>query len=275
MVKKIIHIGDVHIRNLRRNDEYQEQLYKFITECRNIVSQYDENECRIVVCGDLFHNKTEISPEGYALAGWFLKQLDSITKTIVFAGNHDKTDNVMRLDPLSVVFSMCKFTNTQYFDSDLNYQSGCIVDDNIVWCLYSSFDGFVPPQEIITLKTEYPNNKFIGLCHGEIKSAKTDTGFISENGLPVSHFEGIDFALLGHIHKRQCIKNNGVPLVYSGSLIQQDHGENISGHGFLVWDVEDETYEEKDIPNENYGFYTFSVSNENDIDEDKEEILNL
>lgn len=275
MIKKIIQLGDVHIRNLRRQDEYQEQLQKTIDACKNIVSKYSNDEVRIVVCGDLFHNKTEISPEGYALAAWFLRQLDSICKTIVFSGNHDKTENLARLDPLSVLFSMCKFEQTYFLDKEMDYQSNCVEDDNVVWCLYSAFDGFARPQLLESLKVMNPEKKFIGLFHGELKSAKTDTGFISESGLPANYFDGVDFGLLGHIHKRQCISNDGVPLVYCGSLIQQDHGENLSGHGFIIWNVDDISYDVYNIENNNYGFYTFSINSIDEIDNDLEEIINL
>ena len=88
-------------------------------------------------------------------------------------------------------------------------------------------------------------------------------------------FDGCDFAIVGHIHKRQELTYNGIPIVYCGSLIQQDHGENISGHGYVVWDVDTEKFEEKDIANDEFGYYTFSIENANDIDDNKEQIINL
>lgn len=283
MITKIIQIADIHIKNFKRSDEYHQQLLKFIDECKTIVKDNGVDETRIVVCGDILHNKTEISPEGYAMTSWFLRQLDSICKTIVFAGNHDinisNTNN--RLDPLSVIFSMSNFERTYYLDKELDYNSGCIEDDNVVWCLYSSFNNFIQPN-VLGIKDYHfragiddSNFTYIGLYHGDIKSAKTDTGYVSENGKDTSFFDLIDFALLGHVHKRQCISNNGIKLVYAGSLIQQDYGENISGHGYVIWNVQEQTYEEFDISNSNNGFYTMTINNENDIDEDKEEFINL
>lgn len=279
MITKIIQVGDIHIRNLRRGQEYQEAITKFIDKCREIVEENGADNTRIVVCGDVLHNKTDISPEGYAMAAWFLRQLDDICKTIVYAGNHDiNTGNSNnRLDPLSVIFSMSKYNQVHYLDAELNYESGCVKDDNIVWCLYSIFSGFQKPniQEAKECITDKENTKFVGLFHGDLKSAKTDAGYVSENGLDASYFSDINFGLLGHIHKRQCIKCDGVQLVYSGSLIQQDHGENISGHGFVVWNVEEETWEGVDVENENNGFYTLTINNEQDIDNNLEEIINL
>lgn len=273
MVKKIIHTGDIHIRNFKRLDEYKIQLQKFIDKCKEIVGQYGENEVRIAIVGDLVHSKTELSPECYALVSWFLKQLDRVCKTIVIAGNHDIIPNLSRLDPLSVVFSLNKFKQVYYLDKDLGYQSGIVEDDNINWCLYSIFDDFKEPEEIHMLNRS--GKTFVGLFHGDIKSAKTDVGYVTESGLEAKYFSGTDFCLCGHIHKRQCIKADGIPLVYCGSLIQQDFGENMTNHGLLLWDVEDCTYEEINIPNDDYGYYTFSLSDVVDLEEDKEEILNL
>ena len=64
MIKKIIACADIHIRNLRRMDEYRRQLQRFIDDCKEIVKEYGENSVRIVIAGDLLHNKLDISGEG-------------------------------------------------------------------------------------------------------------------------------------------------------------------------------------------------------------------
>ena len=275
MITHIIACADIHIRNFRRMEEYRRQLERFLKECQDFVEEHGKDSVRIVIAGDLLHNKLDISGEGYTMAAWFLRKLDEIAKTIVIAGNHDMNmSNTDRMDPLSAIFTMCKFSQMVYLDRELSYESGCYVDDNVVWCLYSVFDKFARPN-IEEYKVSNPDATFVGLFHGEMKSAKTDVGFVFENGHEPSFFDGIDFGILGHIHKRQCISNNGVPLVYCGSMIQKDHGENISGHGYVVWDVENQTYEERTIPNEGYGYYTLQINSIDDIDDDKEEILNL
>lgn len=275
MITKIIACADIHIRNLRRQDEYVEQLKKFLASCQEICNENGAENTRIVVAGDILHNKLEISGEGYTITSWFLSKLDEIAKTYVIAGNHDMNmSNVERMDPLSAIFKMCHFKQTYFLDKELDYESGCLHDDNVVWCLYSSFDNLSRPN-IEEMRVHYPNCTYVGLFHGEVKNAKTDTGYIAEHGKETSLFDGIDFGILGHIHRRQCIKNNGVPLVYCGSLIQQDHGENISGHGFVVWEVEKQSYEEIDLSNNNFGFYTFTINDIEELDEDKEDVINL
>lgn len=55
---------------------------------------------------------------------------------------------------------------------------------------------------------------------------------------------------------------------YSGSLVQQNHGETISDHGFLIWDNGEASPKQVDIDND-YGFYTLDVEDSKlPIDED-------
>jgi DNA repair exonuclease SbcCD nuclease subunit len=277
MIKKIIQISDIHIPNYKRIEEYQTVLHEFLKQARDIIYEAGgdgEDSVRIVVCGDLVNSHNEVSNEAYVVTGWFLKELDKLCPTIVFAGNHDKTSNIERTDTLSALFLNTTFTRTTYLDKKLEFQSDCFVDDNIVWCLFSAFDDFKRPP-IEEYKEKYGDKTFVGLFHGDMVSAKTDVGFVTTLGENPSHFEGVNFGLMGHIHKRQCIKNNGVPLVYGGSLIQQNFGENVSGHGYVLWDVESETFEFKDIDNEENSFYVVSINSTDDLDNDLEEFINL
>lgn len=274
MIKKIIQVSDIHIPNYKRIEEYQDRLSDFIKCCREIVQENGEESVRIVVCGDLVNSHNEVSNEAYVLTGWFLRELDKLCKTIVFAGNHDKTSNIERTDTLSAVFINSNFKQVYYLDMDLEYQSGCVIDDDVTWCLFSAFDNFRCPN-IDEYKKKNEGNTFVGLFHGDLISAKTDTGFITTNGINPSSFDGVDFALMGHIHKRQCIKYNGIPLVYSGSIIQQNFGENVSQHGYTVWEVENCEYTFVDIPNSEYSYYIVSINNIDDIEGDLEEFVNL
>ena len=92
-----------------------------------------------------------------------------------------------------------------------------------------------------------------------VNDSKTDVGYIvSSNSFTEEMFDGFDMALLGDIHKRQTI--GGDYIAYAGSMIQQNHGESLEKHGYLLWDVPTRTFEEFNIPND-YGFYTLDVDN--------------
>lgn len=86
-------------------------------------------------------------------------------------------------------------------------------------------------------------------------------------------FQGCDFVMAGDIHKRQVIKRGDTIVVYPGSLIQQTFGETITQHGFAVWDLEKKSYEFIELPSE-YGLYDFEIKKPEDIDDDKEILMN-
>lgn len=281
MITKIIATSDLHIRNYKRMDETREQFEKFLDEARKIVEENGKENTRIVIAGDLLHSKLTIASECYLMLSWFLHELNDICKTIVIAGNHDlNMTNLERVDSLTPVFEMCKFDNVHFLDKELGYKSGYMVDENIVWCLYSTFDLFVGPQNMNILaekinKEPLKDGKhtFVGLFHGDMNGAKNASG-TALTGFDPKHFDGTDFVIAGHIHKCQEIDGDGTRIVYCGSLIQQDMGEAISGHGFVVWDVPEKKWELKEVKNEDYGYYKFKVESEDDIDNDKETLLN-
>ena len=80
---RILHCGDIHIRNLKRHSEYREvfsQLYEKAKELEVDI---------VYVAGDLAHTKTQLSPEYFELATEFLTNLAEIAPTYVIPGNHD------------------------------------------------------------------------------------------------------------------------------------------------------------------------------------------
>ena len=51
MIKQIIHLADIHIRNFQRLEEYSDQLEKVIEKCKELCEGYDKEEIRIVISG--------------------------------------------------------------------------------------------------------------------------------------------------------------------------------------------------------------------------------
>jgi len=58
-VEKIYHLADLHIRNLKRHNEYRDVFNKFL---ENVRKDNIENSI-IYLAGDIAHAKTEMSPE--------------------------------------------------------------------------------------------------------------------------------------------------------------------------------------------------------------------
>ena len=274
-IKVIIHIADIHIRNFVRLEEYSEQLTKVVDKCKEITSKYDKDEVRIVISGDLVHSKNTISNELIVFASFFLRQLEEIAKVIVIAGNHDLiVENQSRTDTLTALFDTANFENCIFLDAELDYKSGCAIDNNVVWVLYSIYEDFLRPTNLEELKESHVDSKFIGLFHGQVIGSTLNNGYISDSGLDGNAFDGCDCVMAGHLHKRQVLNRGNAEIVYPGSLIQQTYGETISQHGFAIWNIEDMTYEFVDIESD-YGLYDVEINDINDIDDDKERLVNF
>lgn len=274
MVKCVIHCSDIHIRARMRFEEYAEQLNKFIGRCEEITSRYEPNEVRILISGDLFHQKNVLTPELIVFASSFIRQLEQIAPVIVIAGNHDLiVDNIDKKDSLTSLFETAQFRNTRFLDLEAHFDSAALVDDNITWVLYSIYQNYMVP-DITAIKREFPNNIKIGVFHGMINGCRLDNDTISDRGVNKDIFVDCDIVMAGDIHKRQEITNSvGVRIVYPGSLIQQDFGETVTGHGFAVWDLENNNVVYEDIPSD-YQLVSMYLEKDTDIAENKETITN-
>ena len=270
MVKKIIHLADIHLRTFRMHEEYMSVFKNLMSDLTDLLSEYKKEEIRIVIAGDLVHQKIVISNEQLMLGTWFLRNLEEIAPVIMIAGNHDLLEN--NKDRIDSISPMVQFL----FDKNVNYfkESKCYLDDNIVWCVYSIFEDNSRP-DIEAAREQFGNDKtYIGLYHAPIINAKTDIGYEIDHGGELEIFEGCDIAMLGDIHKRQSFNYNGIPIAYSSSLIQQNFGENVSKHGFLLWDVESKTFTEHDVENK-FPFYQFKIKSLEDLDKGTEVLTNL
>jgi len=198
MIKKIIHLGDIHLRTYKRHDEYGEIFKKTVKEIRKITSKYERDEVRIVIAGDYVHQKITISNEMLLLGTWFLKKLEKIAPIILIAGNHDMLENNYdRMDSLTPMVNFLSDLDIRYYK-----KSECILDDNIAWCVYSIFEKNSKPN-IEEVRAEYGDDKkYIGLFHGPLIGSSTDIGYVIDHGYGVEIFDGCDAVLCADIHKR-------------------------------------------------------------------------
>lgn len=269
-IRKIVHLADIHIRTFRMHDEYKDVFKKLISDLTNLLVDYKKEEIRIVIAGDLVHQKIIISNEQLILGTWFLRKLEEIAPVILIAGNHDLLENNKdRMDSISPMVQFLPDLNINYFK-----ESKCYLDDNVVWCVYSIFEENSRPN-IESARLQFGNdNTYIGLYHAALVNAKTDIGYDIDHGSDLDIFEGCDIVMLGDIHKRQVFYHNGIKIAYPSSLIQQNFGENITKHGFLLWDLETREFTEHDVEN-NAPYYQFSIKSLDDIENGTEKITNM
>ena len=246
-VEKIYHLADLHIRNLKRHTEYREVFQKFL----NNVDRDNIENAVIYLAGDIAHAKTEMSPELVREISWFLTECANRKHTFLITGNHDcNLNNNYRLDVLTPIVENLENERIHYLRD-----TGVYPFHNITFVVYSILDNQEnwPKGELVE------GENTICLFHGPVNDSTTDIGYtVSSNSFTTEMFDGFDMVMLGDIHKRQTLGRSTI--AYAGSMIQQNHGESLEKHGYLLWDVESRTFEEVDIPND-YGFYTLDVDN--------------
>jgi DNA repair exonuclease SbcCD nuclease subunit len=253
------------------HDLYREQFETLIDEIRqHNILWHQENiqyeEIRIVVAGDIAHQKINISNEQLLLTSWFLKELSKYGKVVIIPGNHDFLENnTQRMDSITPVVQLLDDPTIVYYKD-----SGDYIDDNIQWVVYSLYQHNARP-EFIKDETKLT----VGLFHGPIQGMSTDLGFEFEDAYDRLNFVDLDLLLCGDIHKRQQFTlPNGGQAVMVGSLIQQNFGETVKHHGYGIYNVITNEYEFHDLPNEQ-PFLHFRINDIKDIENETEEHVNL
>ena len=229
------------------------------------------NEHLIIITGDVFHNKNVIGSYGLLLYRTFIQELTKLGRVIVFPGNH------------CFVQSDTEMPNLLYsssFEIDnlivLNETKSFIIDNigfsyvaiNTTLDIYRN-SGRI--QELPEFPKILEDVKYkIGLFHGTFAKVKLYNGEeIREDTKPYPlewiKDLNLDFMLLGDIHKRQLFNYKKTICGYSGSLVQQNYGEDILDHGYLLWDLKNKKVEEINIYN-NIGYINIKEN-------EKEEIL--
>ena len=259
MIKTLVHFSDLHIRLYKDHD-----LYRSILE--TAIEQWQElSPDRIIFTGDLVHSKNQMTPELIEFVAWILTECSSIAKTIIIPGNHDfLVNNTERLDALTPIINSLNNYNIVYYRD-----RGVYEDENISLCVYSQYQGNIPP-DIIEGK-----GRKIGLFHGPISGLKTDLGFgFGEEAYDIEKFDGLETVLCGDIHKRAEFQIKGGKGYMIGSTIQNNIGESIGRHGYGIYDVETKEYSYTDLPNPK-PFLKFSIKSFEDIENGTERLQNI
>src|ERR1035437_3091889 len=256
----IVHLADIQIRLTKRHDEYREVFEKLFVSVAHL-----PETTAICVVGDILHSKLDLSPECVQLTKEFLVGLSDIHPTILVAGNHDTNlTNKNRLDSLSPIVEAINHPNLFYLKKSDLYSLGDICFNN-----YSIFDDESKYLKGDKIPSVYRNEYkyFICLFHGTVDGAVSEMGFkLVNKNIPISFFDNHDIVLLGDIHKIQILQDLSIldgyenkPVIhYCGSLIQQNHGEDLQGHGYTLWDLKTRCGQHFDIPND-YGYFTIRI----------------
>ena len=222
---RIAHVSDIHIRNLKFHEDYRKVFADFYKKLVDLKVDL------VVNTGDTAHTKTNISPEFVTMTSEFFSNVAKICPMINVLGNHDL--NLMNEDREDAITPIVEALNNPrvillkragIFDYDQTIAPGF----NFVNLAIADTEHWPRPP--------YPEDKInVGLFHGSVRDCVTDSLFRMTH-VEYDHdiFEGLDYAMLGDIHKRQSF--NGERVWYAGSMIQQNFGED-PDKGFLLWDI--------------------------------------
>jgi DNA repair exonuclease SbcCD ATPase subunit len=232
-LEHVVHLADIHIRLYNRLGEYQRVFDTLYDD----IEKLELDNFIIVVAGDILHSKIDLSPECLEVTSNFFRRLSSIAPTLIIDGNHDlNLSNNNRMRSLHPIINNIESDDLHYLSAsdvyevaDVQFAHFGISDDKELW----------PRVEEITSDVK------VCLHHGSVHGAATDIGYVI-NAKEMEHnaFDGFDIVMLGDIHKYQIMQDRNVseskPIIaYPGSLLQQNHGENLENHGFILWDMQD------------------------------------
>lgn len=263
-IRYVYHISDIHIRTTKRHQEYLEVFERLYAQLR----ETSNAESIIVLTGDIMHAKTELSPEAIHVARQLFINLGQIAPVFIIMGNHDcNLANRKRMDALSPILDPVNHkTDKVYIIENVHYlrDSGFYQYHNIVFGVTSVTGSRLIQakhlDEKIWDRMKQKRKYRIALYHGPVHGSKTDVGYrMNRKELLAEHFEGYDFTMLGDIHRFQFLDEQKT-VAYSGSLIQQTHGETIQHHGYIHWDLQKAVGKHIEVPN-SYGFCTVRILN--------------
>jgi len=259
-LKYIFHLSDLHIRNgdklYCRYEEYNSVFTNTIDSINLKITtdKLEFNEYITIITGDIFHNKNNIGNYGLLLYKTFIENLTKISKVYILAGNHDLCQGDIS-QPSLVYSSSFNIKNLVVLN-----ESQSFIIDNIGFSyvsIESTLDTYKNSGRIQDLPSfpeiKEPVEYKIALFHGSFVCAKLYNGDemkLEYNPYPLEWVKDFNYVLLGDIHKRQIFnyKKNTI-CGYSGSLIQQNFGEDIIDHGYLFWDLYNKKIKELNIYN--------------------------
>lgn len=267
-INTVIHISDIHIRNGNKNqnrfDEYHGVFRNLFDKIQNRNNEY--SVC--VITGDIFHNKSKIESSGIMLFNDFLNKLSKLIPVYIIQGNHDyRQDEPNEPDMLTAFLGKNTIENVFYMNKTGLYQFedvvfGVVAIDDVL--IKGDTSGHV--EDLPLFPNWFPSDKVIkiALFHGTICNCTLQNFTNSTTGYPLQWFKEYDYGMFGDIHLQQIHWSNKYNLKwgYSGSLLQQNYGETINNHGFIEWNIRDNTETFYQIHNDFVLMYLSKINND-------------
>lgn len=277
-VTHIIHIADIHVRLgdkiVSRKDEYKHVFDSFVSEISSLECVVN-NTCIVMIAGDIFHAKCKFETEGAIVLFEFINNLLALCPVIVCLGNHDmRQEDPLFTDNIQVMVKPYEGQKTKF---PIHYlkDTGTYRWENLMIGIVSVKDTLRPMNTsgIVDDLPQFPQvnggdddiSCKIAMFHGTISAHSiVSNGKAAMFGYPLDWISGYDIVVLGDNHVQQVHTTSTTTYGYSGSLIQQDFGESLFGHGYILWDVQSKRGTCHHIHNK-FGAVTIVKNANNDI----------
>lgn len=223
------------------NSNLPQTLHDIIKVIENIANYaINEKIDKIVIAGDIFHNKSIIYSVAQSLFLDFIRKFKKI-EFILISGNHDCGSRA------SSLITSLKCTESE---SNVTMIYEPTIIENIIFVPWN------PKTMINTIKES--KCKYL-VSHFGLNEAALSSGISVVSDISLKDLKHFKYCFLGHYHKPQNISN----VYYSGSIIQLDLGERNEEKRFLVVDTDNDIIES--IPTEGYKkHFRFSITKENE-----------
>jgi DNA repair exonuclease SbcCD ATPase subunit len=268
----IFHLSDIHIR---KGDYTTARISEYDNVFSRIIKYIDKNPHKtsscIVITGDVFDNKDVVNMCGWNLLYNFIHQLSLCAPVYIIKGNHDYRQERPDIPDMLSFLKIVPLNNVTYLDEVGFYYAGDIgfalmpIHFTLnAGCAVGRSD--VMPEFPSALNMRKGLRKRIALFHGTVPSDRLSIDWFGD---------GYDFILLGDLHiqgpvgMRVCTriqdihgyndifslakvpKSGNAPLaMYPGSTVQQTFGEDLLGHGILLWSLKDDLVDMLHVKND-------------------------
>lgn len=251
-ITHVLHFADIHIR---AGDIVQSRKAEYLHVFANLERELDVLECVkngtaiAVVCGDVFHHKYRL--EGPAIQLWIklIRILTDRVPVLILSGNHDfRQERPDDPDLLEVMMhtlpplkNECRYLRDTGVIEFAGVQFGIVaIRETLNSCDTSGLVTDLPEFPAPLVMDD--ESRKVALFHGTITQSRLPNGQLMSagKGYPLEWFRDYDIVMLGdnHLQQTHCRKDGFPAWGYPGSLVQQDFGEPVIGHGFLLWDLD-------------------------------------
>lgn len=297
-IRHICHIADIHIRPGTESKESRFSRFdEFLEVFARIASFLEQKFCDsgdlvIVIAGDIVHDNRKAGAPCIELFYEIMRRLSDIAPIYIIRGNHDyNQSSLVPQDILgSLIHGLRAYKNIAYL-----CETGIYEASNVLFGILAIQDALkagdthgrvesLPPFPKPSSYSVALNKKKIALFHGDVPhtypldwvSSGYDLVLLGdlhgqqvenmdkrEGGIEEIRGTGDVFSSSSYYYSHSSSSQSRVPWSYAGSTLQQNFGEALFGHGFLLWDLERTTVDTHHVKNR-FGFVTVMYKSSND-----------